>query len=270
MPGFFNAVDACLQIPDPAEKVSRTRQLFVEWTAGNIEPDTTTQARPIGVPGRPEYPRLVHPSKVARRKLSSAEGVGAFLHALAHIEFNAINLALDAAYRFRGLPAAYYGDWLEIAAEEALHFEFLVKRLKQLGFSYGDYPAHDGLWEIAVTTAGDVLVRMAIVPRVFEARGLDVTPDMIRRLLQVGDEESAAVLEIIFKDEIGHVSTGTHWFRHICRARGHDPEKKFISLLAEYMPGRNNRKMNVIARKQAGFTDYELTMLGMSPEGESI
>jgi uncharacterized ferritin-like protein (DUF455 family) len=183
------------------------------------------------------------------------------LHALAHIEFNAINLAWDAVYRFRSMPTEFYADWIRVADEEARHFELLSQRLAEYGHEYGDFPAHDGLWHMARETAHDILVRMALVPRVLEARGLDVTPSMITRLDQTGDGASAAVLETILRDEIGHVQIGTRWFFHVCRLRGLDPLECFRALLAEYAPGRIRGPFNVAARAQAGFGPAEMALL---------
>ncbi len=183
------------------------------------------------IPGRPPRPDLVHPRTVAHRGLGSAAGRAALIHAVAHIEFNAINLALDAAFRFRGMPLDFYADWLSVAQDEARHFSMLSARLAQLGHAYGDFPAHNGLWEAAEKTAHDVLERMALVPRVLEARGLDVTPGMILRLREVGDTQTVAVLEVILDEEVRHVTIGTRWYRYLCDDRGLDPDSTFESLL---------------------------------------
>ena len=218
-------------------------------------------AKSIPIPGRPEKPLLVPAQQVPKRKLSTREGRGALIHALAHIEFNAINLALDAAYRFRDLPTAYYQQWLNVAAEEAGHFQMLRLRLIDLGYCYGDFPAHNGLWDMAVRTEDDLLERMALVPRVFEARGLDVTPGMIDRLLQVGDEETADILKIIYADEIGHVEIGNRWFHYACELKSLNPQDTFIQLLAQHFPGPIRGKLNYEARIQAGFSRQELDQL---------
>jgi len=252
---------ACIDACDPDAKLALTRTTAQAWRAGAL--GTVGDAGPevIGVPGRPEHPDLVHPSRVVSRKLSSEAGRAALLHALAHIEFNAINLAWDAVYRFRSLPPAYYNDWVRVADEEAQHFRLLRERLRSLGHDYGDYPAHNGLWDMACRTGHDVLVRMALVPRVLEARGLDVTPAMIERLLRAGDADSARVLEIIFRDEIGHVEIGSRWFRYLCRQRELDPLQTFRKLLDEYMQGRLRRPLNYPARQLAGFDSDELELL---------
>lgn len=179
------------------------------------------------------------------------------MHAVAHIEFNAINLALDAACRFDGLPDAFYGDWLSVAQDEARHFGLLVTRMAEHGCVYGDFTAHNGLWEAAEKTAADPLLRMALVPRVLEARGLDVTPGMIRRLREVGDEATVAVLETILREEVRHVAIGTHWFQYLCAQRGLPPAQTFTALLAEHGI-RLRPPLNEAARRAAGFVDMEL------------
>ena len=196
-----------------------------------------------------------------RRRLGSLRGRAALIHAIVHIEFNAINLALDALYRFRDLPDAYYRDWLQVAAEEARHFVMLETRLGELGHQYGDFPAHDGLWRMAVESAHDVLLRMALVPRVLEARGLDVTPGMIRRLQAAGDDQTADILRIILREEIGHVAIGTYWFRSICTQRDLDSETTFARLLSSHMPAAMHGPLNTEARLKAGFTASELESL---------
>jgi uncharacterized ferritin-like protein (DUF455 family) len=201
------------------------------------------------------------PREVPRRGLGSAEGRAALVHAVAHIEFNAINLAWDAVYRFRGMPGAYYRDWASVANDEARHFTMLAARLGQLGHAYGDFDAHNGLWEMAVKTADSCLERMALVPRVLEARGLDVTPGMIARLRSVGDEATAAILEIILREEVPHVATGTRWFRYCCERDGLDPAAAFRALLAEQVSGGLKGPFNLEARRAAGFDDAELAML---------
>ncbi|WP_370308364.1 ferritin-like domain-containing protein [Sinimarinibacterium flocculans] len=210
------------------------------------------------VPGRPPRPVLVHPRDVPRRSLGSADGRRALLHAVAHIEFNAINLALDAVCRFDGLPPAFYADWLSVARDEARHFRLLRARLQQLGCDYGDVPAHNGLWEAAEKTAHDVLVRMAMVPRVLEARGLDVTPGMMARVREAGDEPTLAILATILDEEVRHVAIGTRWFRHLCASRGLEPVATFRRLLGEHGV-RLHPPLNLDARERAGFVPAELS-----------
>jgi uncharacterized ferritin-like protein (DUF455 family) len=258
---LFECARRCIDTAGVEDKLRFTRRCARAWREGRIDMTATTAPEPIAEPGRPLRPQLVHPSQVKPRKLATRQGRASFLHALAHIEFNAINLAWDAVYRFRGMPAEFYADWIRVADDEARHFTLLNLRLTELGQAYGDFPAHDGLWHMARETAHDILVRMALVPRVLEARGLDVTPAMIVRLRQAGDAASAAVLETILQDEIGHVQAGTRWFQYICRQRGLDPLESFRRLLAEYAPGRIRAPLNTRARQQAGFGADEMALL---------
>ncbi|WMP16704.1 ferritin-like domain-containing protein [Thiothrix lacustris] len=263
MKNLYAAAYACLMETDLEQKLLSVHQLYVDWQAGALlrenRPDVPVLA--ILVPGRPAKPELVHPKQVKQRKLTTPEGQKALLHAVAHIEFNAINLALDAAYRFRDLPDAYYGDWLQVASEEAYHFSLLRERLQDFNCTYGDLPAHNGLWEQACKTDHDALVRMALVPRVLEARGLDVTPGMMQRLREVGDESTIAILEIILRDEIGHVRIGSHWFRYCCEQRALEPEATFRKLIREVLQAPLRGPFYTEARLQAGFSANELEQL---------
>jgi len=212
-------------------------------------------------PGRPSRPELVHPAAVSRRRLGSVEGRIALLHAIAHIGFNAINLALDAALRFVGMPTQYYLDWISVAVDEARHFSLLQRRMQDLGAAYGGLPAHDGLWQMAIKTADDVLARMALVPRVLEARGLDVTPGMIDKLRGVGDDASVDVLQVILEEEVRHVEIGSRWFRHCCELRALDADVTFKTLLDQLHPAGIKPPLNVAARRRAEFSEAELRML---------
>jgi uncharacterized ferritin-like protein (DUF455 family) len=198
---------------------------------------------------------------VARRAAGSPEGRAALLHAIAHIEFNAINLALDAVWRFGGMPEAYYRDWLRVAVEEALHFSLLCERLAAHGARYGDFPAHDGLWEMAEKTAADVLARMALVPRTLEARGLDASPAIRAKLAAAGDEASARVIDVILRDEIGHVAIGNRWFRFLCTLRGLDVRRAYADLSTVHRAPRLRGPFNLAARRAAGFDEDELRAL---------
>lgn len=211
--------------------------------------------------GRPERPVLVDPSQVPRRRLGNQAGRTALIHAIAHIEFNAINLALDAVCRFRDMPKEYYSDWLSVAADEARHFQLLQHRLHQLGSEYGEHPAHNGLWEMAEKTTDSCLVRMALVPRVLEARGLDVTPAMMQRLQAVEDEDTVAVLRVILEEEVGHVAIGSRWFTWCCEQQGHDPDSTFLNLLESRYNGTVRGPFNRDARLLAGFSLDEMTAL---------
>lgn len=253
---------AALAQPDPSTKCRMASALRARWRAGRLRARADAPApQPVPVPGRPERPRLVDPLQVPRRKLTTPTGRAALVHAVTHIEFNAINLALDAVYRFRDLPGDFYDDWLQVAAEEARHFLMLRRRLAGLGHEYGDFDAHNGLWEMAVKTAHDPLLRMALVPRVLEARGLDVTPGMMERLRAADDLETVEILEVILREEVGHVAIGTRWFRYFCDRRGLEPDRTFGELIAEYMPGRIRPPFHDEARAQAGFTEGEMEML---------
>jgi uncharacterized ferritin-like protein (DUF455 family) len=235
--------------------------LQADWLAGRIASDADAGRTPIDQPGQPEKPLLVSPHKVPRRRVDTLPGRAALIHALAHIEFNAINLALDAAHRFAGMPVAYYADWLRVADEEALHFDLLNTHLATLGHSYGDFPAHNGLWDMALKTAHDPLVRMALVPRVLEARGLDATPLIVGKLKAANDMRMVEILAIIERDEIGHVAIGSHWFGWLCAARGLEPEATFRQLLVEYDAPPLKPPFNLAARRAAGFSEPELDWL---------
>ncbi|HWT14818.1 MAG TPA: ferritin-like domain-containing protein [Patescibacteria group bacterium] len=253
---LFDAAHAALMSCEPSAKVAAVRRLQDAFRRTEVVRADAPPPVDIPVPGRPARPELVAPRQLAQRGLGTAEGRAALIHAVAHIEFNAINLALDAVYRFRDLPDDYYADWLRVAVDEARHFELLQARLADLGHAYGDFPAHDGLWEAACRTAHDGLTRMALVPRVLEARGLDVTPGMITRLREVGDDATVAVLEVILAEEVAHVAIGTRWFHHLCARSGRDPEPTFLALLRQHEVAIRP-PFNRLARAQAGFSDAE-------------
>ncbi len=246
---------------DPDDKAAQTHALRAAWEEGALCLDSSGAPVSIPVPGRPEHPLLVQPRELPQRKPSTPQGRAILFHALTHIEFNAINLALDAVYRFRGMPADFYADWLQVADEEASHFVMLRDHLRSLGSDYGDYSAHNGLWEMAQKTAHDVMVRMALVPRCLEARGLDVNPGIKARLLSVGDEQGAAALDIILRDEIGHVAIGNRWFLQQCAQRGVEPMATYQQLLDEYMDGPLRPPFHIEARREAGFSEAELAYL---------
>lgn len=252
---------ACLCATDPADKTARVHALRADWLAGRIDPDTQIARAPIDTPGRPDAPVLVSPQHTPRRRMDTEAGRAALVHALAHIEFNAINLALDAAHHFADQPVDYYADWLQVANEEAQHFELLNAHLVSLGYHYGDFPAHDGLWDMALKTAHDPLVRMALVPRVLEARGLDATPLIAEKLRGTGDNRLIDILAIIERDEIGHVAIGGRWFNYLCAARGIEPEATFRILLTEYDAPSPKPPFNLPARRAAGFSETELNWL---------
>jgi len=251
------ALAAC----DPVEKCVLTARLKIDAESGRLELRPEERPVPIGEAGRPERPVLVAPGEVPSRRLSGADGHAALLHAIAHIEFNAINLALDCVYRFRGLPEDFYSGWVDVAAEEAEHFQLVCARLGSVGAAYGDFPAHNSLWEMTVKTADDPLARMALVPRVLEARGLDATPPIMTKLRAIGDAETLAVLDIILRDEIGHVALGDRWFRYFCAQRGLDPEIRYLELIHDYDAPWPRPPLNRSARMTAGFSEAELDRL---------
>ncbi len=246
-------------LAEPAAKVAAARAIDTGSGHSGSHLELTT---PNGVPGRPARPALVAPAQLEARKPATREGRAALLHALAHIEFNAIDLALDAAWRFAGLPEAYYGDWLRVAAEEAHHFTLLRAHLQSLAFDYGDFPAHDGLWQMAERTRHDVLARIALVPRTLEARGLDAAPPLRDKLAAAGDARAAEILELILRDEVGHVAIGNQWFRWLCHERGVDPESTYRELAATHHAPRLRGPFNLEARRRAGFSAAELAELG--------
>ncbi|MDD2767783.1 MAG: ferritin-like domain-containing protein [Methylococcus sp.] len=258
---IFSAAEACLQIADIDTKLALSCEAGVACREGWLDFASAGEPKSIGTARFPERPPRVDPRDLPRRRINTLEGRVALLHAVAHIEFSAIQLAWDHLYRFRGLPETYYRDWLGVAAEEAEHFAMVRERLRELGADYGDLPAHGGLWSIAEDTAYDVAARMALVPRYMEARGLDVTPGMIERLRQVGDERSVAILERILHDEIGHVALGTEWFRWVCGQRGIDPEAEYFVLVERHLKGQVRGPFNAELRKRAGFSEAELARL---------
>ena len=254
---------SCLLITDPASKTAAVARMDEAWQAGALTVDCGSAPLATGaIPGRPGRPQLVAPRLVGRRSMVTPEGRAMLVHSLAHIEFNAMNLALDALWRFPGMPDEYYADWLRVAKEEAIHFSMLSAHLGVLGYGYGDFPAHDSLWEMVEKTRGDVVARMALVPRTLEARGLDAIPPLRAKLAQAGDMAAAAILERILNDEIGHVEIGNRWYRHLCAERGLEPCATYDELAARYEAPVLKGPFNIEGRRQAGFTEAELARLG--------
>lgn len=258
-----------LALADPLAKAARTRAWFAENATAPVAPEAAPEvllgaSASVGapLPGRPTRPRLVDPLQVPRRTPFTPAGRAALLHAVAHIEFNAINLALDAMWRFPGLPEAYYRDWQRVAAEEALHFTLVAEHLSSLGHAYGDFDAHDGLWAMCDKTAGDVTARMALVPRTLEARGLDATPPMRAKFARAGDARAVEILDVILRDEIGHVAVGNRWYRWLCERAGLDPVAHYAMLAARHGAPRLKGPFNLAARRAAGFSEEELQTLG--------
>lgn len=261
MENLFDAAESCLSACEIKEKLQLTEQTAQAWREGLLSLESKSAPKPVDEPGRPGKPILVSANDVPKRRLGTPAGLSALIHAVTHIEFNAINLAWDAVYRFRDMPQQFYSDWVHIAIEEAYHFRLLRQRLNELSSDYGDLPAHNGLWDTARRTAFDPLVRMALVPRVLEARGLDVTPGIIERLRQAGDDRTIAVLEIILRDEVGHVAIGSHWFKYLCQQRQLDSEQLFQELITQYFTGRICGPFHYEARQRAGFSAAELSAL---------
>lgn len=259
-PDIYALLELALLSDDPDEKGRLTDEAFA--AVQNMD-GAETNAAPLDFrhAGRPPKPVLVAPAQLMPRKMNTTEGYAAMLHAIAHIEFNAINLALDAAYRFRTLPFQFLCDWVRVAKEEVYHFRLMCERLRAYGFDYGDFEAHNHLWDMAYKTAYDPLLRMALVPRVLEARGLDVTPGIRAKVEQRGDSETCGVLDIIYRDEVGHVAIGNHWYQHLCRERGLEPVALFRSLIARYDMFIFRGYVNIEAREKAGFSRFELDML---------
>jgi uncharacterized ferritin-like protein (DUF455 family) len=240
--------------------------LCAAWADGACTLDPAAGLAATGaIPGRPARPELVPPRLVGRRSMVTTEGRAMLVHALAHIEFNAVNLALDAIWRFTDLPRAYYADWLGVAGEEATHYTLLAAHLRVLGFAYGDFPAHDSLWEMVDKTTGDALARMALVPRTLEARGLDAIPPLRAKLAQAGDLDAARILDIILRDEVGHVEIGNRWYNFLCDARALEPYATYGLLAVQYAAPVLKGPFNLEARRRAGFTEAELAALPGQP-----
>ncbi|MBC7610939.1 MAG: ferritin-like domain-containing protein [Polaromonas sp.] len=254
---------AALLEPNCDTKVSLAQYLRAHAATLSIAVDDQLQA-PDDLPGSPPRPELRSHLDVPKRSPFTAKGLAALLHAVTHIEFNAINLALDAIWRFGGMPRAYYLDWLKVAAEEAYHFSLLRAHLQAMGYDYGDFPAHTGLWDMTEKTTGDVLARMALVPRTLEARGLDATPPMQAKLRKVATPHAlraVEILDIILRDEISHVAIGNYWYRYLCTQRGIDPIAHYAILAKQYGAPRIKGPLNLDARRCAGFEEAELALL---------
>lgn len=265
------AARTVLGTADARGKAVAGRAVAAAWRAGGL-----AMPRRVDLPDRPARPAeppLLSPHAVRKRKITAAPaGRIALLHAIAHIELNAVDLSWDAVARFpdAGFPRAYVDDWVRVADEESKHFLLLADRLEALGSRYGALPAHDGLWQAAEQTMDDPLARHAVVPLVLEARGLDVTPAMIAKLRAVGDEESAAILQVIYDDEIGHVAVGKRWFDHLCIRRGLDPVSTWQGIVRARFRGGVKPPFNVPAREAAGFSAAFYGPLGEEYEAERL
>lgn len=253
---LFTEIERIILCTNAEEKCRATHALYTHFELKTL--DQQHQAKPIALPGYPPAVTLVAPKQLKRRGIQSQEGRNRLMHAIAHIEFNAINLALDAAYRFRHQPDQFYQDWLKVADDEARHFGLIRDYLNQHNCDYGDYPAHNGLWDMAVRTQDDIVARMALVPRVLEARGLDVTPAMVERLQRVNDTQAVDILNVIYQDEIGHVDIGSRWFFYHCQQRNLEPRNTFLELVETHLHGELRGPFNISARLQAGFDEMEM------------
>ncbi|WAK00735.1 ferritin-like domain-containing protein [Methylobacter sp. YRD-M1] len=262
MKNIFEFAEACLHRTDIDEKLALTHQAWQLLQSQHLSLDSDRPVLPIVNVKFPDRPQLLAPRHMPQRKLTTPDGLIAFFHAIAHVEFVAIYLAWDILYRFRGLPDQFYQDWLRVADEEAQHFALIRAHLQSMHTDYGDLPAHSGLWEHATDTADNILARLAMVPRCMEARGLDVTPAIIEKFKKLEDDTSVAILTRILTDEVGHVELGSYWFKFVCRQHGYEPEAKYRELIREYYKGGKpkgpfNREMRIIA----GFSNAELDWL---------
>ncbi|MDH3326366.1 MAG: ferritin-like domain-containing protein [Gammaproteobacteria bacterium] len=262
---FKNSINArayhCLLLESPQEKVAQSLKLREEWTNGLLSVERDLEIIDNCDAGWPEKPELVAFNRLPKRTVGSLKGHASMMHSFAHIEFNAINIAWDAVYRFPDMPEEYYDDWSRIAQEEAYHFTLINDYLKSLDYEYGSFDAHKGLWEMVEETRYDVLVRMALVPRVLEARGLDVTPNIIQKFKHHGHHEAAEILSIIYRDEIGHVEVGTRWFNYMCNKREIDAHQTFVDLIERYAVDKIRQPFNEVARMKAGFSAREMEYL---------
>ena len=261
MKNLYSAAKKCFLTRDPDEKLALSRDIAAAWEGGQLEWQDGIEPLQLDIPGRLDKPVLVVPNKVKKRGFKSIQQRAALIHALAHIELTAVNLSWDSVYRYRYMPKAYYDDWINTAREESLHFYALRSRLRDMGYEYGDLPAHDELWQMAVTTADDLMARMAIVHRVLEARALDVVPFSEARFRDIGDRQTADALVMIANDEIGHVNAGARWYRYCCAQQQLDPDKMFFRLLEKYLQSTPRGPFNREARMKAGFSLQEMQKL---------
>ena len=264
MENIFTVAEYCLHHVDIEQKIEKTHDAKKLAEAGQLSFESINAVITINKTKFPDYPQLLAPRDMPKRRLNSPSGKIAFFHALAHIEFVAIYLAWDILYRFRGLPDKFYLDWINIADEEAEHFSLIREHLLSMGADYGDLPAHRGLWDHAEDTADDILARLAIVPRCMEARGLDITPKMIEKFNSQGDKKAVKLLTRILEDEVGHVKTGSYWFKVLCEQKGLNYEEKYIKLIEKFYIGKPKGPFNRELRIIAGFSDAEINWLEQS------
>lgn len=261
MQNLFDLSKKCFVTCDPDQKMAFTYEIVSLWQGHKLEWKEAAEPEWLTEPGRLEKPEVVMPRDVGKRNLKTELGRGALIHALTHIELTAVNLAWDSIYRYRDMPKEYYDDWVQCAYEEAGHFISLRERLREMGFDYGSFPVHNELWKMAVTTAGDLMDRMGIIHRVFEARALDVVPNTLKRFEAMDDLGMVKALTTICNDEVGHVSAGTRWFRYRCEQEQLDPDQTFFNLLQKYMKKPLSGPFNHEIRRKVGFSEAELTYL---------
>lgn len=266
MKNIFACAAACLHDTAIEKKLALTHLAWQSLSANRLSFDDDVPVSAITEVRFPDKPVLLPARRMPKRKLTTPEGIAAFFHAIAHVEFVAIYLAWDIIYRFRGMPTAFYQDWLRVADEEAQHFQLISLHLQSMGIAYGDLPAHGGLWDHAKDTSEDLLARLALIPRCMEARGLDVTPALIEKFRNLGDAASVVLLTRILTDEVGHVERGSYWFKTLCQQQGFEPEAKYRQLIEQYYAGGKpkgpfNREMRIIA----GFSIAELDWLETHP-----
>lgn len=264
MDNLYELAKNCILASSPADKINLTLEATNAWQAGKLNWTDGDAPEPLDCPGRLDKPIIIAPNELPKRKIGSIEGRAALIHSLTHIELTAVNLAWDVVYRYREMPKAYYDDWVQCAKEEAGHFILLRQRLIEMGYDYGSFPVHNGLWEMAVTTGGDLMDRMGIIQRVFEARALDVVPKTLQKFKNLNDKSMVSALTIICNDEVGHVSAGTHWFHYRCEQEQLDPDTTFFYLLKKYMNRPLPAPFNREIRLKAGFSENELDYLERS------
>ena len=252
--------EQCQRLLALADPLAKARAVTALDIRGPLDAKAQIAEIP-GLPGRTERPPLLPHTQIKTGTLTTPRGHAALVHSIVHIEKNAIDLALDICWRFAGMPEAFYRDWLRVAQEEAYHFTLLREHLLTLGFDYGDFPAHDGLWSMAERTKGDLLARVALVPRTLEARGLDASPAVKTKLVSIGDHRAGEILDIILRDEIGHVAVGNRWYASLCEQRGLDPVATYAGLTVKYGAPKLKRPFNLAARRAAGFSEAELSAL---------
>ncbi|MFK5894203.1 MAG: ferritin-like domain-containing protein [Pseudomonadota bacterium] len=261
MKNLFQEAEHCLTIADPEAKIAYGMEVVSAWHAVQLEWNSFESPIIINSPGRLDKPIIVAPKKLKKRGFGSEKQIASLLHALAHIEITAVNLAWDSICRYPGMPKEYYNDWIDTAKDEGEHFLALRQQIQLLGFDYGDFPVHGELWNMAVLTGGNLMHRMAIVHRVLEARALDVVPFSVKKFQSINANDTAKVLINIANDEVNHVAAGTRWYHYCCEKEKLDPEVTFFQLIKQYLHSYPRGPFNEPARKLAGFSNDELSLL---------